>query len=219
MNLDDVMAAWRAQDLSPLYGVDQSLLHQLVRQEQAKLEKQRRRLRRILYVTNAVLLLTAALFFTILIDPNQPQTFSARVVIWDYVVGGVGVAAAVILAGALFAHRRSLEALDRGFGDSLRDHLRRRITQIDAEVTYERRLGLIIVATIWVCAKAISILGGRIMHVPVPWGELLWPSPVKTVLILGFVYLMFFRWLPRGRQQSLQRRRQLEALLKQFESQ
>jgi hypothetical protein len=64
--------------------VDKSLSQQMLRQEQAKLEKQRRRARWFMYVVNAVLLIMAALFFAILIDPNQPATFPARLTVWDY---------------------------------------------------------------------------------------------------------------------------------------
>src|SRR6185436_18498872 len=103
MNLDDVTEVWRSKDLSQLYGVDKTLLHLMLRHEQAKLEKQQRRMRRLVYVVNAFLLIIAGLFLAIMIDPNQPQTFSARLIVWDYVVGGAGVAAALILAGALFA--------------------------------------------------------------------------------------------------------------------
>ena len=219
MNLDDLTKVWRSQDLSPLYGVDRTLLHQVLRQEQAKLEKQRRRARWFIYVANAILFITAALFLAIMIDPNQPPTFSARLIVWDYVVGGVGLAAAVTVAGALFALRRSHQARERGFGDSLRDHLRRRIAHLDAEVTGERRLALTLLAAMLICATAISIVSGRIKHVPVPWSEIVWPSPFSIVLILGFFYLMFFRWMPRERQRHLSRKRQLEALLKELDGQ
>ena len=96
MNLDDVTEAWRSKDLSQLYGVDKTLLHQMLRQERAKLEKQRRTMRWFMYAVNAMLLICAALFFAILIDPHQPPEFSARVVVWDYVVGIVGVAAGLM---------------------------------------------------------------------------------------------------------------------------
>jgi cytochrome c-type biogenesis protein CcmH/NrfF len=155
----------------------------------------------------------------ILIDPNQPPVFSARLVVWDYVVGVVGVAATLVLAGTLFVARRSRQAREQGFGDSLRDHLRRRIAELDAEATGERRLGLTMVATMLICVTAISILEGRIRHVPVPWSEIVWPSPFSIVLILGFLYLLFFRWMPRERQQKLSRKRQLEALLKELDGQ
>jgi hypothetical protein len=217
MNPDELTKVWRSQDLSPLYGVDKSLLQQMLRQEQAKHEKQRRRARRFMYVVNAVLLIMAGLFFAILIDPNQPATFSARLTLWDYVVGVVGVAAAVVLGSALFAAGRSQQAREQGFGDSLRDHLRRRIAQLDAEAAGERRLALTTVVTTLICATAISILEGRIRHVPVPWNEIVWPSPFKVVLILSFLYLLFFRWMPQEWQRRLSRKRQLETLLKELD--
>jgi len=219
MNLDDLTEVWRSQDLSPLYGVDKDLLHQVLRQEQAKLEKRLRRTRWFMIVVTALLFINAALFLAIMIDPNQPPTFSARFIVWDYVVGGVGVAAALSLAGALFVIRRSQQTREQGFGDSLRDHLRRRIAELDAEATGERRLGLTMVAAMLICVTAISILEGRIRHVPVPWSEIVWPSPFSIVLILGFLYLLFFRWMPRERQQKLSRKRQLEALLKELDGQ
>ena len=218
MNLDDVMKVWGSQDLSALYGVDKTVLHQVLRREQAKLERLRRRMRWFMYAVNVVLLITASLFLAIMIDPNQPDTFSARLVVWDYVVGSVGVVAAVTIAGTLFALHRSHQVRERGFDDSLRDHLRRRIANLDAEVTGERRLALTMVAAILTCATAISIVSGRIQHVPVPWSDLVWPSPFAIVLILGFFYLLFRR-MAREQQQKVQRKRQLEALLRELDGQ
>jgi MFS family permease len=217
MNLDDVMEGWRSHDASTFYGVDKTLLHQALRQEQATLEKQQRWARRGGYVGSAALLITAGLFFAIMIDPNQPPTFAARLSVWDYVVGVVGVAAAVTIAGAVFALRRSHQARERGFGDSLRDHLRRRIAQLDDEATVERRLGFIALVAGLIAAAAISIVSDRIKHVPVPWSEIDWPSPFAIVLILGFFYLLLFRWMPRERQRYLSRKRQLETLLKELD--
>jgi len=195
------------------------LLHQVLRQQQAKLEKRLRRASWFMTVVTAFLFINAALFFAILIDPNQPPVFSARLTVWDYVVGVVGVATALILASALFAANRSRQGREQGFGDSLRDHLRRRIAQLDAEVTGERRMELTMVVTTLICATAISIVEARIRHVPVPWSEIVRPSPFSIVLILGFLYLLFFRWIPRERERNSSRKRQLEALLKELDGQ
>ena len=39
MNLDDLMAVWRSQDAAPLHGVNKTLLHLALRQDEAKLQK------------------------------------------------------------------------------------------------------------------------------------------------------------------------------------
>lgn len=210
MNLDEVMAAWRSQDLSPLYGVDKTLLHQVLRQEQAKRERQVRRVRWVMYIVNGILFFTACLFLAIMIAPNDDDVLG----VWDYVVGGIGVAAAIVLAGALFAYRGFRRAREQGFGDSLRDHLRRRILQLDDEAAGERRFAWVIMLATWICAIAISFAGHRINDVA--WGEFEW-SPIPTVLILGFICLLLFRWGPRWRRRGRARKGQLEALLKELD--
>ena len=48
---------------------------------------------------------------------------------------------------------------------------------------------------------------------------MVWPSPFAIVLILGFFYLLLFRWMPRReRQHNVPRKRQLEALLKELDA-
>src|SRR5262245_14904747 len=105
MNLDDLTAVWRSQYSSPLYGGDKDLLHQLLRQERARIEKPRRRIRWLMTIVTAFLFIDLALLLAIMIDPHQPAAFSARFIVWDYVVGGVGVAAALTVAGALWTAR------------------------------------------------------------------------------------------------------------------
>jgi hypothetical protein len=220
MKLDELVAVWRSQEAAPLHDVNKTLLHQALRKEQAELEKQSRRGTRIGYVASAAVFIISGLFLAIMIDPNQPPNFSARLVVWDYVVGVVGVSSAIVVAWTLFASRRSQRGREQSFGDSLRDHLRRRIAQIDDEATVERRLGLIALAAGLTCAVAIWIAQKRIAHVPVPYSEMDWPSPSWTILILGLLCLELFRWGPRReRGKNLPLKRQLEALLKDLDSQ
>ena len=135
-------------------------------------------------------------------------------------MGIAGVAAAIIVVWTLFALRRSQRTREEGFGDSLRDHMRRRLKQIDDEATDERRIGLITLAAGLICAAAIPIAQLRIAHVPVPYSEMDWPSPFWTVLISGLLCLELFRWGPRReRRKNLTRKRQLEAMLKELDEQ
>jgi hypothetical protein len=218
MNLDELIESWRSKDASTFYGgVDTNRLHQVLREEQVMLEKQSRRGMWGGYIFGvAPLLITSGLYLAIRFQSNYREIL----IVGDYVVGAAGVAAASVLAWALFALRRSQRTREQGFGDSLRDHLRRRIAQIDAEGTRERRLGLIALAAGLICAVAICIAMKRIAHVPVPYSEMGWPSPFWTVVILGVFCLELFRWGPRRwRQKNLPRKRQLEELLKQLDGQ
>ena len=217
MNLDDVIEGWRSQDASTFYGVvDKTRLHQVLRQEQAKLEKKSRWGTRGGYIFGvAPLLISSGLFLAIMFQPNDDDVR----VVWDYVVGVAGVTAAIVVAWTLLAHRRSQQAREQGFGDSLRDHLRRRIAQID-DATRERRLALVTLAAGLICVVAILVAQFRIAHVPVPYSEMNWPSPFWTVLILGLLCLELFWWAPRRwRRKNLPRKRQLEALLKELDGQ
>jgi hypothetical protein len=219
MNLDELIAVWRTQDAAPLHDVNKTLLHQALRQEQAELEKQARVWTRVGYVVSAFMFITAGLYLAIMIQRARTES-NYVMIVWDYVVGIAGVAAAIIVVWMLFALRRSQRAREQGFGDSLRDHLRRRLKQTDDEATGERRLGLIALAAGLLCAVAIPIADRRIAHVPVPWSEIDWPSPFWTVLIFGLLCLELFRWGPRReRRKNLPRKRQLEALLQELDGQ
>jgi hypothetical protein len=211
MNLDDVMEGWRSQDASTSFGVDKTQLHRSLQQERAKLEKQSRLGTWGGYVFGvAPLLINSGLFLAIMFQPNYDDVL----IVWDYVVGVIGVAASIVVAGTLFALRRSQRAHEEGFGDSLRDHLSRRIAQLDYEATGGRRLTLITVAAGLICAWAIPIASRRIDHVPVPYSEFYW-SPLPIAVIFALVYLG-----SRRRQgPRLSRKRQLETLLKELDGQ
>ena len=138
-------------------------------------------------------------------------------IVWDYVVGVVGVAAAITLVGAMLALLRNRQAREQGFGDSLRDHLRRRLAQLDDEATGESRVAFITLVAGLIFMWAIPTARERLNDVP--WSEIYLPSPLVIVLILGFLCWVFFRSMPRSRQRTLSRRRQLEALLKELDGQ
>jgi hypothetical protein len=218
MNLDKVIESWRSQDASTLYGVvDKTRLHQVLRQEHAKLEKESRRTLWGAYVFGvAPLLISSGLLLTIMFQPNDDDVR----IVWDYVVGVAGVVAAIVVAWTLFAIRRTQRAREQGFGDSLREHLRRRIAQMDDEATRERRLGLITLGAGLICAVTIPVVQDRVGNVPVPYSEMNWPPPLWAVLVLGLLSLELFWWAPRRqRRKNLPQKRQLEALLEELDDQ
>jgi hypothetical protein len=215
MNLDDVIEGWRSQGTSTFYGVvDKTQLHQLLQQKQTKLEKQWRGERWAMYAASALFLIVSGLNLANIIYPADDDVV---LIVWDYVVGVVGVAAAITLVGAMLALLRIRQAREQGFGDSLRDHLRRRLAQLDDEATGESRVAFITLVAGLIFMWAIPTASERFNDVP--WSEIYLPSPLVIILILGFLCWVFFRSMPRSRQRTLSRKRQLEALLKQLDGQ
>ena len=190
--------------------MDKTLLHLALRQEQAKLQKQRRIERWFIYVVSALLVAAMGLFLAIMIYPQDDDVL----IVWDYVVPVVGAAAALVMAGAMYAIRRTQAAREQDFGDSLRDHLRRRIAQLDDQATRELRLTLVGAVAAAICGMAIYVASRRINDVA--YNED-WP------ILLGLVFLCAFSLGHRRRRRSVQRdilprKRRLEALLKELDA-
>ena len=95
MNLDDLMAVWRSQDAAPLHGVDKTLLHLALRQDEAKLQKERRIERWVTYIASVGFVAGMTLFVAVMISTRDRNVMTGR----DYVIPIVGAAAA-LLAGA-----------------------------------------------------------------------------------------------------------------------
>jgi peptidoglycan/LPS O-acetylase OafA/YrhL len=204
------MEAWRAQDTSPLE--DKTLLQVALRKEQAKLQKQRRMERWLIYPLSIFLVVAMGLILGMMIYPSHDDV----VIVWDYAAPAVGVAASFVMAGALYAIHRAQAARDQSFGDSLRDQLHRRIAQLDDAATKERRTVRVLVVAGLLYALALSIAGQRINDVP--YGEFHWP--VLPALICLFVFFVAFGSARRSMQRRiLLRKGALEALLKELDSQ
>lgn len=193
-----------------LHGVDKTLLHLALRHEQAKLQKQRRIERWFIYVMSALLVAAMGLFLGIMIYPQDDDVL----IVWDYAVPVVGAAAALVMAGAMYAIRRTQAAREQDFGESLRDQLRRRIAQLDDQATRELRLTLVGAVAAAICGMAIYLASRRINDVAYN-GD--WP------ILLGLIFLCAFSLGHRRRRRSVQRdilprKRRLEALLKELDA-
>jgi predicted permease len=210
MNLDDLMGLWRLQDATALHGVDQTLLHLALRQEQAKLQKQRRMERWFIYITSAALVAAMALFFAIMIAPRYDDVR----IVWDYAFPVVGAAAALVMAGAMYAIRQTQVAREHAFGESLREQLRRRIAQLDNQATKELRLTLVGAVAAAICGMALYVASRRINDVAYNAD---WP------VLLGLIFLGAFSLGHRRRRRAVQqdilpRKQRLEALLKELDA-
>ena len=212
MNLDDLMAVWRSQDAAPLHGVDKTLLHLALRQDEAKLQKERRIERWMTYVGSAGLVACMTIFLFMMIYDDDPRTD------WDLAIPVVGAAAALLWGGAMYLSHRAQALRERRFGESLRDQLGRRIAQLDYQATRVVRLASVLATALppVVCATAIILAGWRINNEPFRT-EWFWIVGAIVVCALGSAAGV---WEQRRRMERdlWPRKRRLEALLKELDA-
>jgi hypothetical protein len=159
MNLDDLMAVWRSQDAAPLHGVDKTLLHLALRLDEAKLQKERRRERWIIYLASAGMVAAMAVFLAMMIYTRNRNVMTG----WDYALPIVGAAAAIFTVRAIYVNHRAQSMREQSFGESLRDQLNRRIAQFDDAATRSRRTSVLVLVLMGgICPTAILLLGWRI---------------------------------------------------------
>jgi hypothetical protein len=210
MNLDDLMAVWRSQDAAPLHGVNKTLLHLALRQEQAKLQKARRIERWMIYVFSAGLVAAMAIFLGMMIAARERKVMTG----WDFAIGIGGAVAALLSGGAMYVGHRAQARSEQRFGESLRDQLNRRIAQFDDRATIAR-VTLVTVLLGGIGGIAILLLGYRVNEKPLSDdGYLL----VSTILMCVVLPVAAGVWeIRRQAREALPRKRRLEALLKELD--
>jgi hypothetical protein len=212
MNLDDLMAVWRSQDAAPLHRVDETLLHLALREEEAKLLKERRRERWIIYFFSAGLVAVMAVFLGMMILARERKVMTG----WDFAIGIGGATAALFAGGAMYVGSRAQTRHKQRYGDSLREQLQWRIAQFDDQAT-RARATLVTVMLGGIGGIAILLLGYRINEKPFSDdGYML----VGTILMVVVWPVAAGVWeMRRQAREGLPRKLRLEALLKELDGQ
>lgn len=211
-NLDELIAVWRSQDAAPLHGVDEARLRVALRQEEARLQAQRRRAAWMTYIMSAVFLVAMAFFLLIIIYRRDVMTG------WDLAVPIVGAAAALVTGVTLYVSRREQALRERHFGDSLRDQLGRRIAQLDYEATRGSRLARVLLIGIFVAGSAFLLATMRVNSEPTaPFHD--WPMFLALILVSAFSSVAGV-WAQRRsvKHELLPRKHRLEALLQELDA-
>ncbi len=211
MNLDDLMAVWRSQDEAPLHGVNQTLLHLALRQDEAKLQKARRKERWIVYIASAGVVAAMALFLAMMIYARERNVMTG----WDFAIGIGGAAAALLAGGAMYVGHRAQARSEQRLGESLRDQLSRRIVQFDDRATIARAT-LVTVMLGGIGGIAILLLGYRVNQKSISDdGGMLIPMILTCVWLVATGVWQIRRSV---RKDILPRQRRLEALLKELDA-
>ena len=219
MNLDDLMEVWRSQDASPLHGVNETLLRLALRQDEAKLQAQRRRERWIIYGMSALLIVGMSIFFVMMFGMlfyNDDDVITG----WDFAIPIVGGGAALFMSVHLYVTRRAQAQREQRFGESLRDQLGRHVAQLDDLVTKVVRMQRVFLIAIFVCATAGLLAGIRVNlepNEPFPFDG--WVRIVRLIFVFALL-LVYVVWAQRRavKRELLPRKHRLEALLKELEA-
>lgn len=217
MNLDELMAVWRTQDTAPLHDMNKTLLHLALRQDEAKLQKERRRERWIIYIISAGCVAGMAVFLSMMIYFNRHRPEKV-VTAWDYALPIIGAAAALLAGGAMYVNHKGQARREQRFGDSLRDQLNRRIAQLDDTATRARRTAVLVIVLMGgICPTAILILGARVNGKSISDDGYM----IVTMILVCVWSVASSVWQARRSVQRdiLPRKRRLEELLKELDDQ
>ena len=212
MSLDELMKAWQSQDTAPLYGVDETLLQQALRQEEGKVERQRRVEGWVLYGVTPLLIAGMVFLVMIMVYDDDPRTS------WDFALPIVGVASWLLWAWFLYRGRTAQALRERRFGASLRDQVARHLAQLDYQATRAVRLANVLRDGVppLVCGTMIILAGWRINNEPF---STQWPWIVGGI-VFSVVWSVLTVWLQRRRakRELLPRKQRLEALLNELDA-
>jgi hypothetical protein len=212
MNLDDLMEVWRSQDAAPVHGVNETLLRLALRQDEAKLQAQRRRERWIACLTSALFIAFTVFVLFVMIYPYDDDVLTG----WDYAIPIVGVATALLWGRAMYVSHQAQALREKSFGESLRDQLGRHIARLDYQATRLRWGNVLVTALLPVVGSTTMILGTLRINEKRPSDE--W------VLIVGMIFVgvtsvaaSFSEKRRRVQRDLLPRQRRLEALRKELD--
>ena len=208
MNLDDLMDAWRSQDLAPLHGVNRERLQEALMREQATRRRALRIEARIIYGISVMLFGGLAFILALMVFDDDPRTAG------DFVLVALGAAAALLWAGYLYLGRRRQALRERRFGASLRDEIGRHLALLDYETSRVWRLSSVLLTTLPMCFSTFALWAalGRINNLPIDWwGGVTGALTLAAAMVWGF-------WMLRRATEpdGLRRKRGLEELQEQL---
>jgi hypothetical protein len=205
MDLDEVLATWRTQDKEPLYGVNRDLLQLVMQHEQADLRRELRWDQWGTYGVSALLLTFTAFAFAAIYYDDDPRT------VWDYVAASVAALAVGEGVLALWLSRKRQAMRERGFGNSLREEIRRNLSLVDYQLSRggRRDMALLTAAPITLAGVLLYWLAIQLNNNPFGWLDV---GVIVFIMVLPSVWSVIDT-SRRTEQELLPRRRRLSELL------
>lgn len=220
MNMNDLMEVWRSQDAAPLHGVNETLLRLALRNDEAKLQAQRRCEQRVAYGMTAFFIAAIAVVVGLMIHGREEGTLT----FWDLGIPALGAAAALLWPAFLRRSHRAQARREQDFGESLREQLERHLTRLDYQARRfanpMHHLFTNLPAILWSVAFFFAMVrlnqkpGGEVWTDPRIWA-VFGGSLVLTFVVVVVGILRQRRWIE---EELTPHQRRLETLLREIDA-
>jgi hypothetical protein len=140
MDFDQMLETWRAQNAAPPYDVNRDALRQALQAEEARVRRRLRTLRRGLWffwIFGTGMAVWAGFWIAITITNGWPAIYA--------IASGASVGIFAFGVGALWVSRGRQAELERNFGNTLLEEVRRSLALIDYQRSFSGRWILFIV--------------------------------------------------------------------------
>jgi hypothetical protein len=214
MTFDEMLDTWRAQDKTPLYGVNRDLLQLVLRHEQHPLRRSFRLEAGILYACYSGAAVGLSIFFLMIYMErhygDEPRQF------WGYIVAAAGVALSLVCGVGLWISRQRQAQRERSFGNTLRDEIQRHLTLLDYALSRkgQARRSFLTIAPIAVLTVIFSLLASVVNGLPIDSTRIL-----RKAIVIPVFFLLVATWESRKvREHLLPRQQRLRDLLAQLDA-
>jgi hypothetical protein len=139
MNFDEMLETWRTQNTAPSFDVNLDALRQALQAEEARVQKDLRTGRRMLWIAWVVaagLTVFAGFWIAITISNGWPAIY--------LVTSGVSFAMFALGVGAMWKSRVPRADLGHNFGNTLQEEVRRSLVLVDHQLSFARHLVIIV---------------------------------------------------------------------------
>src|SRR5262249_26171211 len=140
MDFDEMLATWRTQDTTPPHDVNRDALQQALQTEETRVRRAWRSRRRVLWflwILGTGMAVWAGFWIAITITNGWPAIYA--------IAAGLSFGMFALGAGASWVSRGRQAELERNFGNTLQEEVRRSLALVDYQLSLTRRSILLIV--------------------------------------------------------------------------
>lgn len=208
MDFDQMLEIWRAQNTAPPEDVNRDALRQALQTEEARVREEMRTRRRGLWIAGIVgtgMAVFAGFWIAITITNGWPAIYA--------IAAGVSFGMFTLGVGAMWMSRGPRAELERNFGNTLEEEVRRNLSLVDYQLSITRRSIVYILGAVFIVVGALlfSWTVNRSQNIPDSSGSVWFPA----LIVVWIVWVLYsaHKQMRKARPKLEFRQRRLRELL------